>query len=62
MAILTARLEQAIKWAWINDNPAKGATAPGRHKPERSALPLPAVAKMITALQHLGRMGRMGTW
>jgi len=48
-AILTAALEQAIKWGWITDNPAKGATAPGRHKPKRSALPLPDVAKMIAA-------------
>jgi len=48
-AILTAALEQAIKWGWITYNPAKGATAPGRHKPKRSALPLPDVAKMIAA-------------
>ena len=47
--ILTAALEQAIKWGRITDNPAKGATAPGRHKPKRSALPLPDVAKMIAA-------------
>lgn len=38
-AILTAALEQAMKWGWIKDNPAKGATAPGRHKPKRSVLP-----------------------
>jgi hypothetical protein len=46
-AILTAALEQAMKWGWIKDNPAKGATAPGRHKPKRSALPLPDIAKMV---------------
>jgi len=48
-AVLTAALEQAVKWGWITDNPAKGATAPGRHKPKRTALPLPDVAKMIAA-------------
>jgi len=48
-AIMTAALEQAVRWGWINDNPAKGATAPRRHKPKRSALPLPDVARMIAA-------------
>jgi len=48
-AILTAALEQAVKWRWIADNPAKGATTPGRHKPKRSALPLPDVAKLVAA-------------
>ncbi len=48
-AILTAALEQAVKWGWIADNPAKGATAPGRHKPKRSALPLPEVARLVAA-------------
>jgi integrase len=48
-AILTAALEQAVKWGWIADNPAKGATAPGRHKPKRSALPLPDVARLVAA-------------
>jgi len=40
-AFLTAALEQAVKWGWITDNPAKGATAPGRHEPKRSAPPSP---------------------
>ena len=48
-SILTAALEQAIKWGWISENPAKGATPPGRHKPKRSALPLPDIARMIAA-------------
>jgi integrase len=48
-AKLTVALEQAIKWDWISDNPAKGATPPGRHKPKRGALPLPDIARMIAA-------------
>jgi integrase len=48
-AILTAALEQAGKWGWITNNPAKGATAPGRHRPKRKALALPDIAKMVAA-------------
>ena len=48
-AILTAALEQALKWGWITDNPAKGATAPGRHRPKRKALALTDIAKMVAA-------------
>ena len=48
-AHLTAALEQAVKWGWITDNPARGATAPGRHRPNRSALPLPDVARLVAA-------------
>ena len=59
-AILSAALEQAIKWGWINENPAKGATPPGRHKPKRSALPLPDIAKMIAAASAPRRNGPDG--
>jgi integrase len=48
-AILTAALEQALKWGWIEDNPAKGATAPGRHRPKRKALALTDIARMVAA-------------
>ena len=48
-AILTAALEQARKWGWIEDNPAKGATAPGRHRPKRKALALTDIARMVAA-------------
>ncbi len=48
-AVLTAALEQAVEWGWTTDNPATGATAPGRHTPKRRALPLPDVPKTIAA-------------
>ena len=59
-AILTAALEQAMKWGWIKDNPAKGATAPGRHTPKRSALPLPDIAKMVAAASAPRKNGADG--
>ena len=48
-AIINSVLELAVKWALIPVNPAKSATPPARHRPERAPLLLTDVARMVNA-------------